>query len=318
MIILVFLIIFKVLFLTFPQAVLEASREGLILWLNNIIPALFPFMILVNMLVSMGFAQVIGRFMAPFMKNIFNLPGSGGFALVTGLTSGYPMGAKAVAGLIKSGQVSACEGRRLLAFCNNAGPLFILGAVGVGLFRSAAAGYILWAGHVLSAIILGVLLRFLPPYERELPHGPAPAAPPVARDNWQPLSPEKALGDAVKNAMEAMAMIGGLVIFFSAVTAALKETIVPAQGYISGLVTGLIEVSGGAERMAAYGVTLPAMGGAAFIIAFGGLSVHMQTLHFTEGAGIKANVYLAHKLLHGLLAAAVTIFICVIANFAVK
>ena len=311
MIILVFLVIFKVLFLVFPSAVLQAARDGLVLWFNNIIPALLPFMVVVNMLTSMGFAQVLGRAFAPVTKKIFGLPGVGGFALLVGFLSGYPMGAKVVADLHKAGALSARDAQHMLAFCNNAGPLFILGVVGAGLYGNITVGYALWLGHVASALILGLLFRLVSPPQSSPGFSTMHLSPPIT-------SAGKALGEAVKNAMESMAIIGGLVIFFSAALAGLGQIGLPSSGSLAGLAAGLVEMTIGARKVSESAPSVATLGVTAFIVAFGGLSVHMQAFHFLEGTGLKSTVYLACKVLHGLLAAAITIFICLFPVFAVK
>ncbi|MCL1878160.1 MAG: sporulation integral membrane protein YlbJ, partial [Defluviitaleaceae bacterium] len=129
------------------------------MWFNNVLPALLPFMIATNMLVLSGFAQIFAKLFSPVMQKLFRLPGAAGFAFFAGITSGYPVGAKTVADLRRTEQISARDAQHLLAFCNNAGPIFILGVVGAGMFQSVHVGHILLAAHVISAIFVGILLR---------------------------------------------------------------------------------------------------------------------------------------------------------------
>ena len=42
------------------------------------------------------------------------------------------------------------EAERLLGFCNNSGPAFIVGAVGAGIFGSPSVGLALYGIHILS------------------------------------------------------------------------------------------------------------------------------------------------------------------------
>jgi len=296
----IFLIIFL---LIFPQDVLNAAREGLMLWFNNVLPALLPFIVAVNLLTAMGFVAIISSKAKPFMHKVFRLPGAGGFAFITGIISGYPMGAKTVADLWRAGEITTKEAQRLLAFCNNAGPLFIVGVVGAGLLMDSAAGYILWAGHVAAAIIVGVLTRGQGDTRLQL----------TAHENYtlriKRASPNigKALGEAVKNAMEALVLVGGLIIFFSVVVR-LMMVVVSDLPFI-GVFAGIIEVTGGVKILAdaSNGVTTPfqmaAIGG---IIAFGGFSVHAQALHFTSGTGVRAGTYLFFKVINGIIAAVIT------------
>ena len=306
MIILIFLIIFKLLFLTHPDIVLAASRSSLLLWLNNVLPALLPFMVITNMLLKLGFAEFMGKFLAPVMQKLFNLSGRDGVALIVGLTSGYPIGAKAVSELRKNYVISKNDAQHLLAFCNNAGPIFILGVVGIGFFGSRAAGYILWTAHILAALVLGILLRGKnKPALQEY-------APVIAGET---ASFGKVLGDSVKNAMESMAVIGGLIIFFNTILAMLGEIGLPESGIFAGFTAGMVEVTGGLSKISADGASVTSLAAAAFVIAFGGFSIHMQTFHFTEGTGIKPIPYLLAKLLHGVIAVVFTI--CLISFFGV-
>lgn len=307
MIILALLLSFKLLFLAFPEAVLGSARSGLILWFNNVLPALLPFMVVTNMLVMLGFARQIGNTFSPAMRRVFGLPGAGGFAFVVGLTSGYPIGAKTIADLHKNGDLDTRESQHLVAFCNNAGPLFILGVVGVGMFGSAAAGYILWAGHVIGAVLIGVLLR-----KQSGSVANHEFVRTVCNKGQVQHSLSKVMGDAIKNAMESMLAIGGLIIFFSAIMAVLEKIGLPQTGLLSGLFGGLLEVTGGVRDISQTGISVASMGLAAFLVAFGGLSVHMQTLHFVEGTGIRTMPYIQSKVLHGVVAAVVTIFLWVV------
>jgi len=280
-----------------PNIVLSAAREGLLLWFNNVMPALLPFMIITNMFIGLGYAKKLGKFLAPIMSKFFGLPGEGGIAFIIGLTSGYPIGAKAVAQLRKKNMITTEHAQHLLAFCNNAGPLFILGVVGVGMFGSTTVGYILWIGHVLAALVLGMLKSN---QASESMHFSA------CDEDTVNMSFAKTLGFSVKTAMESMAVIGGLIIFFNTVLAVLVEIGLPDSGLLGGVIAGVIEVTSGVNKISGSGVSVLNIGIAAFVVAFGGLSIHMQTLHFTEGTGIKAAPYLLAKILHGIIAATIT------------
>jgi len=316
LIIAIFVFIFNIFLLIFPQVVLPASREGLLLWFNNVLPSMLPFMIATNMLISLGFAQTLGNFISPIMKNIFKLPGSGGFALIIGLTSGYPLGAKVVADLHRNEQISTDEAQHLLGFCNNAGPLFIVGVVGIGMFESASVGYLLWASHALSAILLGVILGWVKKAPVVLPKGSVAEVSPAEREHT-PIKKEpigKIMGEAVKNAMEAMALVGGLIIFFSVVVALIDAIAFPDDVSLGGLMAGLIEVTGGLNRLAIMHTTPQTLAIVAFVIAFGGFSIHMQTFHFTTGTGIRPMPYLLSKIAHGLIAILVIMILSYIVN----
>ena len=93
------------------------------------------------------------------MRPVFDVPGVGAFALAMGITGGYPIGAKITASLRRKGLCNQIEGERLASFTNTADPLFMSGAVAVGMFQSPELGGIISGVHYISAVIVGILLR---------------------------------------------------------------------------------------------------------------------------------------------------------------
>ncbi|HQD50074.1 MAG TPA: hypothetical protein PLL17_02920 [Defluviitaleaceae bacterium] len=148
----------------FPQEVLEASKRGIQLWFNTLFPSLFPFMVATYLLIELGVVHFIGILFEPVMGPIFNVPGEGAFPWMMGIISGYPIGAKITADLRCKGKISQVEAQRLIAFTNNSGPLFILGAVSAGMLSKAETGFFLLAIHYLSSLTVGLLFRF---YKKE-------------------------------------------------------------------------------------------------------------------------------------------------------
>ncbi|MCL2202338.1 MAG: hypothetical protein FWB88_00145 [Defluviitaleaceae bacterium] len=295
--------LFNISLLAFPREVLSAAREGLLLWFHTVLPSLLPFVVGMNILMGLGFLRFIGELLSPVAMKVFGVGGAGGVAFVTGIASGYPMGAKTIGDMYRAGDIKAGDAQKLMGFCNNAGPLFIVGAVGMGMFGCARAGYTLLIGHILGAVILGLLQRG---------KGNAPRQPIAASRQRQWRNPQKfskVLGESVRNAMEAMLLVGGLIIFFNVVVRIL-QIITGLEGALGGgVLGGLFEISGGVRAVSGEGVSTLSLALAAGIIGFGGLSVHAQALHFTAGTGVRPAPYIIGKLLHGILAAGLTALI---------
>ena len=148
--------------LRWPAEAAQAVRDGLSLCAGTILPALFPFFILSTLTVESGLAARLGRPLERCMNVLFRVNGSCAAALVLGLIGGYPVGAKAAADLYRNGRCNESEARRLLGFCNNAGPSFLIGVVGAGIFQSAKLGLLLEGIHIFSALLIGLLYHFLP------------------------------------------------------------------------------------------------------------------------------------------------------------
>ena len=113
------------------QLRLEAAK-ALTLCAGTVIPALFPFMVVTGLLVRLGFGQWLAPDMAGLMASLFRLPGCAGSALLLGLVGGYPIGARTAAELYASGDLTRQEAERLLTFCNNSNPVFLISVLRPG------------------------------------------------------------------------------------------------------------------------------------------------------------------------------------------
>ena len=153
--------------LRWPAAAASAAKNGLLLCGDLIIPSLFPFFILSTLTVSLGFSTLLGRLLEPLMQPLFHQSGAGASALVLGFIGGYPVGAKTVCTLYQEQLCTREQAQSLLAFCNNSGPAFIIGAAGIAVFQSSKVGFILMAIQILSALLVGILLR--PPKQARTP-----------------------------------------------------------------------------------------------------------------------------------------------------
>src|SRR5690606_19570012 len=114
----------------------------------------------------------IGVLLEPFMRPLFRMPGAGAFAVAIGLAAGYPLGAKVAGDLTRARLATGVEGERLVAFANTADPLFLVGAVAVGMFGLPELGGPLAASHYAAVVCVGLLMRF------HARRGPETADPP--------------------------------------------------------------------------------------------------------------------------------------------
>ncbi|MCL2873521.1 MAG: sporulation integral membrane protein YlbJ [Defluviitaleaceae bacterium] len=314
----VIVIIFCALIAIFPGESIAAAKGGLLLWFNNVLPSLLPFIIGINLLMGLGTLNGFGKLLSPIMKPLFKVSGIGGFALAAGMMSGYPMGAKIVSSLRKDNSISKIEAQRLIGFSNNSGPLFIIGAVGVGMFGSSIIGYFILTAHYLSAVISGIFHRFYKSNDASYEYTEHFKKKHQNSDSFLTL-----LSDSVKNAMETILMIGGFIILFSVISTLLQESgviiyiteLLSGAGQLvglnkeglSGVLTGLIEITNGTNLVAASSQNRPAFLAVTAIISFGGFSIHTQAAGFIKETDISFGQYILSKAAHAFLSVAVGI-----------
>ena len=172
-------LLFALALLFFPQAGAEAARSGLLLCGETILPALFPYFVMSNLLIYGGLGARLSRVLQPIMSPLFHVGGSGGAALALGLAGGYPTGAATVRSLLEQCACTLEEAQSLLHFCNNSGPAFILAVAGSAVFGRMDLGLLLFAAHTLGALGTGLLLRrpSQPAHLKAAPGGKTPLPP---------------------------------------------------------------------------------------------------------------------------------------------
>lgn len=281
-----------------PEAI-ASCRYGLRLCTELILPSLFPFFVLSGLLGRLGFPARAARLLSPVAGRLFHVSGAGLTALLLGLTGGYPMGAAYLGELMRGGAVSEDEGGRLLAFCNNSGPAFLVGAVGSGVFGSSALGLKLYGIHALAAVLTGLLLR-----GRAMP----PAGAPARADAAQPF-PE-ALTEAVRQAAAALLNVCGFVVCFSVFTGLLEANgffgallpllarLLPLEeAALRALLCGFFELGGGIGALRGLPPTPLHLALAAGLVGWGGLSVQFQSLAVLAELRIKSAPLVAGRVL---------------------
>ena len=137
----------------------EEIKRGIEICFNTLIPALFPFMVVSELLVRSGACDPISRIMKRPMEFFFGISGAGASALLLGIVCGFPVGAKAAASLYSNGYITKKECEHLLSFCNFPSAPFMIFAVGKGMFGSQRIGIFLYLTILFSGLLVGVITR---------------------------------------------------------------------------------------------------------------------------------------------------------------
>lgn len=124
--------------------------------IHTVIPALFPFFLFSALLVSVLCSTNI-PLIAPIAKAA-GIPSGAEALFLAGILGGYPVGAHCIAQANRYNGLSDADARRMLGFCVNAGPSFIFGICS-GLFSQPLIPLVLWAIHIVSSLLVGILLR---------------------------------------------------------------------------------------------------------------------------------------------------------------
>ena len=276
-----------ILFLARSSVAIEYMKRGLKLCAGTVIPSLFPFMVISELVVSCGLLTYgkHGRF-------------SGVYAFVLGSICGFPVGARTVCSMVDRGEITPSRASRIFTYCNNPGAAFVISAVGVSLFGSIKLGIILYGCVILSAIIIGTISTLFVKSE----NGNFCAFSTAVAHNGDVA---KNFTHAIQSSANAMLTVCAFVIFFSAFLGCFGAILegIGAPSYFRALIFAVAEISNGVGAAAEID-TMPSIILTAAALGWSGLSVHFQIMTLSSNRGISFRTYFIAKACQGLLCAA--------------
>ena len=326
-------VLIAIFLVVFSRSNLDATKQGLELWAYTVVPSLFPFFVITNLLSQTKVVNIIGKILDKLMRPFFNVPGIGGFAFVMGLISGYPIGAKVVSDFRHQSLVTKDEGERLLAFTNNSGPLFIISSVGIGMFGDTKTGILLLCTHILACITVGIILgKFSKKSDNEFRTNMNNRL--NRKDDIKKINSDnknvtlKNLGEvlsiSISNSISTILLIGGFVIIFSVIISILNKThtlnllsnlLKPVlqmfnmdTDFAKPLLSGILELTNGVKQVSAINIKAISQNIilCAFLLGFGGFSVLLQVFSIISKTDLSIKKYIIGKFMQGIFASIYT------------
>lgn len=266
-----------------------SAKKAIGIWAADIVPAMLPFFICVNYLSVSGIISYLPQNIFPFVMSIL---------------SGYPMGAKIVGDMLRSGRIDLREAKRLAGFCSTSGPVFIIGAVGTGMLGSQKAGMVValahYAGAVCNAVLYTAVFRRASVIQPKKMHRLSSSG-------------QGEFAEAVASSFKSLGIILVYIIIFMFAgdlfdEAGLFDLFKSPEA--SCAARGFLEMTVGCSYITASGMgELQACAVASAIISWGGLSVIGQSASMLAGTGIKAGYIVMTKATHSLFAGIIALFI---------
>lgn len=283
----------------FPDVAIEYMQRGLGLTVSVVIPSLFPFMVVSELIVLSGVTSYFAKYLSKLSYRLFGVSGEGAVAFILGVFCGFPIGTRAAVSLYKRGKISFDELQRLVCFSNNPSSAFVISAVGVTLFGCRKFGIVLYFITILTSIMIGVGQNILC-----RPNKHSQCLMSVANEESEETGRGIAVfSGAVNGAALSMLSVSAFVVFFSTFTGTLGEAIsyMGIDDSFCALLFSLFELTSGAASAACVRPLALALLITAFAVGWSGLSVHFQVISICEGVGLSLGRYFLSKLLQGIL-----------------
>ncbi len=305
------------LLLRYPALSLQYALAGLHLWFEKMIPTLLPFMILSGILINMNLTEGFVRLFHPVLHFFYGTTPNGSYTLIMGFLCGFPMGARIAGELCRTGRLSVREGNRLLAFCNNIGPIYFLSFVVSTLsLEQPLVPFLVMYGVPLAYGLFVMRFPLLFPifasesqtsiracsFDRQIKmkkgslnrltksvHAESSAIA-MSEQKTQAEGLFDATDHAVISGLIGIAKLGGYMVFFNLLNilfvpfTRLPDTLLKAYYCI-------LEITGGIARCGSLHPCLVLA-----MLPFGGFSCIAQTYSMIRGTNLSIRTYVCHKL----------------------
>ncbi len=283
------------LFLLYPNIASSGVSTGLSLCSTVLIPSLFPFMVLSSFALASGADYPIVRLFGKGAVKLLRLPARSVSIFLFSLLGGYPIGPKLIASSVENGELNEHQAQRMLSFCSNAGPAFVVSAVGFGILGNINAGLILLGAQILSSLLIALSSSL---FEKNKPvYRPMkPSATPISL----------AFVKAVTDSASAMMMLCAFVVVFAVILGMmdafgvftiLAQSLHMEPQLVTAVISGFLEVTSGCKAAAECKGMISILLCCLFT-AFSGLSVLFQVRSILRNVGIRFGPYLLSKLFH--------------------
>jgi hypothetical protein len=277
----------------------EGIRKGLNLCSFSVIPALFPFMALSVFICKSRAADFFAEFLKPAAK-FLKIPAICSGILPAAIFGGYPAAAKCINDCVLEGKLDAKTASKLLCYCVNAGPSFLIGAIGTGVFGSLKIGFILFAAQFLSSFIIAAVVSFF--------------SKKTEIQNYSPVFPRKSNASCAVEAIISAAESCFRMCAFIVIACGVLEIVFKGGTFSSlsspfakAVFSGIFEVTTGVfscGEISGFGAIIAA--GA--IASFSGISVILQVAAVTEESRIPLFPFIVSRFFHAGITAALLRF----------
>lgn len=302
-----------------PKLCIDSALNGVKLFFNSVFPSLFPFLVIVNIIIAFNGISIYSKFLGPLLCRPLKLPSCCSIVLIVSLLCGYPLGAKYTVQLYEKRLINLKTSQRLLSIASNASPLFIIGSVGTSMLCNTYLGYILLISNMVSCFFIGIITK--PKIFNMDSNG-------ISEISTEETNIGNALRNGIDDAIKTSLMVGGFVTIFSVFINIIKNNAIldiafsnnflssSTKNILSSFFVGTIEMTNGTYTMSICNEpTITKLIVISFLISFSGLSIISQVYSFTYKHPMSIIKYIKYKIFQGCISSSIACIMYMLLHF---
>lgn len=278
------LILLEFIVICKSKIVINSVMDSSLMFILKIFPSLFPTMVIGNLLVKENVQLIIPKFIKKIFKKLYGYNDTMTGIFIISMFTGTPSNAMYINEYLEKGLLNEKQAVTLLCTTHFINPLFVIGGVGIGVFKSAKIGFLLLMVLWLSNFIKAFICRSK--WEKD-------------KNNELENNPLKFISDlsyVIKKSINSLLMIFGIVIMFNLLTTLIKNVFY-LNDVSSTIINGILEMTGGTAALSKLNINKMIKIIISYVfLNFGGFCIHMQTMSMMENKKIRYFKYLIFRL----------------------
>ena len=298
----VFLTIIFIIFIINLDIIIYSTKEASIIFFNNIFVSIFPFIILTDILLYFDYHIFLKNIFGKVLSKLFNIDSSSSIIFILSLLTSTPGNAIYIKSMLDNNEISINDANRILIFTYFPSISFVIGMIGVSLYKNFKFGLILWLFCIINNILIGIFTKskYITHYNNKINKN---------KDNFIHILKES----IIKGIKTSIIILGNLILF--TIILNILHKYININEMLFSIISGFIELTSGIINISKLNISIIYKLILSYlIISFSGLSILFQSFSILSDYKIDIKKTLIIKLMFSLITTIILLVISILIN----
>ena len=261
----ILLTIILILFIKNIDVVISSTYEASILFFTKVFVSIFPFIILIDILLYYDYQDFLNKIFGNILSKIFNIDKNACIIFILSILTGCPSNAIYIKDMLDNKLIDIETSNRILLFSYFQSIPFIIGTIGIKLYNSLKIGLILWIFIFINNLLIGI-------YQKNIKQTIIQYKKTIKKDKLISIIKKS----IIKGITISFDILGNLIIFTIIIN--LIKKLIPLNPIFLSFISGILEITNGINQVSLLNINIKyKLLLTLFFLSFSGLSIIFQT-----------------------------------------
>ena len=153
------LTIILIIFILNIDIVINGTKNASIIFFNKVFISIFPFIILSDILIYYDYHIFLKEKIGKFISKLFNIDPNTSIIFILSILTSHPANSVYIKDMLDNNLIDINTSNKILTFTYFPSISFVIGTIGISIYKSFKIGLILYLFCFLNNILIGIYLR---------------------------------------------------------------------------------------------------------------------------------------------------------------